>query len=172
MKTKKMVQLSLFTTMALTVFIIESYFPAIVPIPGVKLGLANIITLMVLLLWGWKEAAMVFFLRIILGSMLAGTAVTLIYSLGGGILCLITMIIAKQIWKHHMIWLLSVIGAICHNIGQISVACVVMGTTSVLFYLPILMVSGIITGSFTGLVVQFLITRNPHIKKLFQEEIK
>lgn len=166
---KKMVQLSLFTTIALTIFVAESYLPVLVPIVGVKLGLANIVTLIVLMLWGWKEAFLVLVLRVILGSMFTGTMVSLLYSLGGGILCLVFMTIAKMICKKKMVWLISIIGAITHNIGQLLVAWLILGNKAVFFYFPVLLASGIITGIFTGVGTQVLILKNVHIQRLFQD---
>ena len=121
-----MVQLSMFTTIALTIFVVESYLPPLAPIPGIKLGLANTITLIVLALWGWKEGMLVLFLRILLGSMLTGNVISCCFSLGGGILCFLVMSLLKTIVPQKMIWLLSVIGAVFHNIGQLLVACIVM----------------------------------------------
>lgn len=97
-KTKKMVTLSLLTTIALTIFMIESYLPPFLPIPGIKLGLSNIVTLLVILLWGFKEGALLSFMRITLGSIFAGQMMSFIYSLSGGILCLLAMCTFKRIF--------------------------------------------------------------------------
>lgn len=167
-KTKKMITMALFTTIALTIFMIESYIPPLAPIPGIKLGLSNIITLAVIILWGWKEGAIILFMRIILGSIFAGQMMSFIYSFAGGTLCLITMCMVKRFFQKDMIWVISIIGAIAHNIGQILIACIVVNSTSILFYTPILVISSIVTGTFTGLSVQYLIRNNNNINKLFK----
>ena len=167
MNIKKMVQLSMFTTIALTIFVVESYLPPLAPIPGIKLGLANTITLIVLALWGWKEGMLVLFLRILLGSMLTGNVISCCFSLGGGILCFLVMSLLKNIVPQKMIWLLSVIGAVFHNIGQLLVACIVLGSSSVFWYFPILLTSGIVTGIFTGVAAQYVVIKYGYI---FQEK--
>lgn len=166
-KTRKMVNLSLLTTIALTIYIIESYIPPLAPTPGIKLGLSNIVTLIILLLWGWREALSVLFMRITLGSIFTSQLMALIYSLASGGLCLILMCIGKKIIPKDMIWLISIIGAIGHNIGQLTIASIVVNNNGIFVYLPILLISGIITGIFTGFTVQFLIN-NIYIKKLFK----
>lgn len=169
-KTKKMVILSLLTTIALTIFMIESYLPPLLPIPGIKLGLSNIVTLLVILLWGFKEGALLSFMRITLGSIFAGQMMSFIYSLSGGILCLLAMCTFKRIFfKEDMIWIISVIGAIFHNIGQILAACVFLSNLSLLMYFPVLLISGIVTGFFTGVAVQYLVRKNKIIKNLFNK---
>lgn len=167
MKLKKMIQLSLFVTIALTMFVIESYLPPLVPVYGVKLGLANIITLLLLMIWGWKEALCVLLLRVFMGSMLTGQVVSLLYSLVGSICAFLIMILAKKLFGKHQIWFISVLGGILHNIGQIIVACLILNSTAVLVYLPVLLISGIITGFFTGMVVQSLILKQVQINRLF-----
>lgn len=157
MQVKKMVQLSMFVTIALTIFVVESYLPPIAPIAGVKLGLANVISLIVLFLYGWREGITVLLLRILLGSMLTGNLISCAYSLGGGICCFVVMVLCKKIIPQYMIWLISVIGAVFHNLGQLAVASFMMGTTSVWWYFPILLTSGILTGAFTGVAAQYAI---------------
>ena len=166
-KTRKIVNLSLLTTIALTIFIVESYIPPLAPIPGIKLGLSNIITLIVLIFWGWREALSVLFIRITLGSIFTSQLMALIYSLAGGGVCLIFMCIGKKIIPKDMIWLISVIGAIGHNIGQLTIASLVVNNMGVFVYLPILLISGILTGAFTGIVCQILVN-NIYVKKLFK----
>lgn len=165
-KTRKMVLLSLFTTVALTVFVIEAQLPSFTAIPGVKLGLANCVTLLVLLFWGWREAGAVLIMRIVLGCIFTGQAMMFLYSLSGGICCLIAMQLVKPFFKKDMCWLISVVGAIFHNIGQIMAAYFIVRSQSVFVYLPILIISGILTGAFTGFCIQNLY-QNKHIKKLF-----
>ncbi len=160
---KKLTTLALFTTIALTIFILESFIPPLVPIPGVKLGLANIITLILLVKSHWKDALIVMIVRILLGSIFAGQMMSFFYSLAGGLLCLLIMTLIHKLLGNKLIWFTSITGAIGHNIGQVLVAMVVLGSGYVLYYLPYLMISGIITGLFTGLCVHFL---HPRLKTI------
>ena len=164
--TKKLSILALMTTISLVIFVIESAIPTLVPIPGVKLGLANIITLIFILNKMPKEAAIVLFMRIVLASIFAGQMTSFIFSIAGGVLCLIAMFLIHKIAGNKYIWFTSIIGAIFHNIGQIIAAMFVLSSTYVLYYFPFLLVSGIITGLFTGLCAYFL---QPHLKNLFSE---
>ena len=124
MDIKKMTALAMFSVIALTIFTAESMIGPIVPIPGIKLGLANIVTLLVLVLYGPKEAVFVLIVRILLGSMFGGQMISFFYSLSA------------------------------HNIGQILAAIVITHSISVVAYLPVLMLSAMITGFFTGLAAQ------------------
>lgn len=168
MKLKKMVQLSLLTTIALTIFVIESYLPPLAPIYGVKLGLANIITLLAVMLWGWKEALIVFLLRVFLGSVFTGQMAALLYSLAGGGMALFIMVLGKRLLGEKLTWFISALGGIFHNIGQIIVACYLLNSLAVMIYFPLLLISGIITGIFTGVAAQVLILKNIQIRNLFQ----
>ncbi|HKM34832.1 MAG TPA: Gx transporter family protein [Lachnospiraceae bacterium] len=166
MSIKKMTTLAMFTVIALTIFVIESAIPLPVPIPGIKLGLANIITLIVLLNYGPVEALLVLMCRIFLGTMFTGQAMSLLYSLCGGILCLIAMILVNRLLNGHFVFLTSMFGALIHNIGQLAVAYFITATAGVFAYLPFLILSGVLTGLFTGLCAhytqKYLI---PHMKK-------
>ncbi|MDE6149518.1 MAG: Gx transporter family protein [Ruminococcus sp.] len=159
MNTKKLTQLGLLTTIALIIFIVELRIPNLAPIPGIKLGLANIVTVYAVYHCTAKETALILFTRIILGSIFGGNMLALFYSLGGGTLCLMGMLFLRKVIDEKHIWICSVLGAVMHNIGQISVAVVVMKTTAVISYLPFLLISGCMAGAFTGLTAQILISR-------------
>lgn len=139
---------------ALTIFTAESMIGPIVPIPGIKLGLANIVTLLVLVLYGPKEAVFVLIVRILLGSMFGGQMISFFYSLSGGILCWLVMSLISALLKKKFLVLISMCGAAAHNIGQILAAIVITHSISVVAYLPVLMLSAMITGCFTGLAAQ------------------
>ena len=160
MKTRKLITLALLITIALIIFIIELQIPPIVPIPGVKMGLANIVTLFALGLFSPYEAFLILIVRIILGSIFSGQVMSLAYSLTGGMFCFITMSILFKFKKTMPVWVISVFGAIAHNIGQIMAAIVLTSTYQVIYYLPVLIISGIISGTFTGIAAQILISRN------------
>ena len=156
-KTKKLAFMALLTAMALTIFVIEAQIPAPVPIPGVKLGLANIITLTAMVLIGRKEAGVVLFLRIVMGAMFAGNPSTIIYSAAGGLLSYIAMCLLVGIIPESRLWLTSAISAVCHNAGQLLACALVVQTPGVFVYAPALATSGIITGLFTGFAAVYLI---------------
>lgn len=151
MSVKKMTELSLLTAVALILYVVESWFPAPVPIPGVKLGLANIITVAGVYRFKPGEVTALVIARLILGSFFAGNMSALLFSSAGALLCLGGMLFLRKILLEKHIPLCSVLGAILHNMGQITVAVWVMGDLSVLAYLPILLVTGCVAGLFTGL---------------------
>lgn len=154
MKTKRLTELALLTTVALTIFIVELRIPNPFPIPGVKLGLANIITIYAVYHYRAREAAMVLFSRILLGALFAGSAMTLLYSLSGGTLCFLGMLLLRRFIPESSLWFASVIGAVLHNTGQILIAVLITGTIGILAYFPFLLVSGCLAGVFTGLCAQ------------------
>lgn len=154
--TKRLAQLSLFTVLALALYGAESFLPPPFPIPGVKLGLANAVTLLVLLKWGGKDAFWVLLARILLSSLLFGQMMSFFYSLFGGMFSLFTMLFVSKLLQKHFIYLISITGAIAHNIGQILTAVLITRSPGVLAYLPYLLISGMITGGFIGLLVSLL----------------
>ena len=157
--TKQLTRMALLTAVALGIHVAEAQIPPLVAIPGVKLGLANIITVYAAFLIGGGPAAMILIARILLGSMFGGGLMSLAYSLAGGLLCLIVTLLLRRVLANRQIWVAGVMGAIAHNIGQILVAIVVTGTPSIVSYLPVLMISGVITGLFTGLSAQAVVNR-------------
>lgn len=158
-KTKKLMLLSLFTSIALTIFLIELRIPTLVPIPGVKLGLANIITVYGMFTLGPKDTLKILLVRIFLGSLFSGAVMTLLYSLSGGMLCYFVMLFLRKWIKKDQVWVCGVLGAVAHNVGQIMMAMFVSGTWKIVAYLPVLMFSGVIAGLFTGFCAQFLIKK-------------
>lgn len=156
MHTKKLATLSVYTVIALTIFIVESFLPPLVPIPGIKLGLSNIITLLLLLNYKPGETFLVLFVRILLSTIFTGQAISLIYSLFGGILCFFVMWLINKLLASHFIFITSIFGALFHNVGQILAAFLLTGSMGVFAYLPFLMISGIITGLFTGLCAHYV----------------
>lgn len=155
MSTQKLTVLALFTTLSLAIFLLESLLPPLVPVPGIKLGLANIITLIILLNYSPKDAFIVSVARILLASFFAGTFISFLYSLLGTVLSLGAMIFLNRLFKKKYIFITSIFGAIFHNTGQIAAAIFLTSTPYIITYLPVLMISGIITGIFTGLCAYF-----------------
>lgn len=155
--TSKMTSLALFAALALAVYALESALPPPVPLPGVKLGLSNIITVVVLKKYSSRDALYVLSVRILLSALLFGQAVSLLYSLAGGLLCLAGMSLVHRLLQGHFLPLTSILGAICHNVGQILAALLITATPGVLSYLPFLLLSGILTGLFTGCCAHFML---------------
>ena len=156
---KQLTTMALLTAIALAIHVAEAQIPPLVAIPGVKLGLANIITVYAAFSIGGGAAAMILIARILLGSMFGGGVVSLLYSLAGGVLCLLVTLLLRRMLTWKQIWVAGVMGAIVHNIGQILVAILVTGTPAIVSYLPVLMISGVITGTFTGFAAQFVVNR-------------
>lgn len=154
MRTKRLTELAMLATIALTIFIVELRIPNPFPIPGVKLGLANIITVYALYHYRAGEVLMVLLTRIVLGALFAGSMMSLLYSLAGGMLCLAGMLLLCRMIPERRLWFASIIGAVLHNVGQISVAIFITRTTGVIAYLPILTFTDCLAGIFTGLCAQ------------------
>lgn len=163
MKTKRLVFLALLCAIALTLFLVEAQIPT--PIPGAKLGLSNIVSLFALCLLGPWDALAVLLLRCALGCILLGQPSAFLYSITGGLLSLAVMLPLRKITSDRQIFLVSIFGAVFHNIGQILMAVLITGTPGVAVYLPVLLVAGIAAGAFTGFAAQYLIL---HLKKLKQ----
>lgn len=168
LKLKKMTTLTVFLAVSLCISLAESFFPPLVPIPGVRLGLANVVTLLLLYDFTPGETFLVLLMRIFLSAFCAGQAMSFVYSLCGGVLCFLIMWFLYRFLCGRFLVLTSIFGALAHNAGQLMAACLFTGGFGVLTYSPVLVVSGILTGCFTGLCAYF--TRkylSPHIKKLF-----
>lgn len=155
MPARKLTLLALFTTISLAVFAIESAIPPLAPIPGIKLGLANIVSLVLLRHYRAGDAALVVAARILLSAFLFGHAMSLLYSLAGGLAALLVMAAFMALLQKKYVFLTGAMGGLAHNIGQIAVAAAVTAGPAVLSYLPFLILSGILTGLFTGLCAHF-----------------
>lgn len=149
-KTKKLAFCGVLTALALGLSYAERFFPLqlIFPLPGIKLGLANVVTLVALCLLGKSYAFSVLTARCLLGAVF-GNLAGLVFSLSGGLLALLVMCFAVKI-KGLSLYGASVLGAAAHNIGQILVAMVVMGSVYVAAYLPWLLMVSVLTGLLTG----------------------
>ena len=166
MKVQKMALLSVLTAAAIVIAIIESFIPSIW-IPGIKLGLANIFILIILYEIGIIEAVLVNLLRVFLVGLLRGTFLSMgfLMSLTGAVLSLGIMILFYLIIKRFSIIAVSVMGSLFHIFGQILIAIIFLGTMSVLYYLPIISISAIVTGILVGIGAKLIIRTNV-IKKL------
>lgn len=165
-KTERLVKLSLFAAIALIIFMVEAQFPSpVLYIPGMKIGLANVVTLFLLSEYTKKETFAVLMVRIFLGSFFAGQMTSLIYSLAGGILSFFAMILCMKIFGKECLWFTGVCGGVFHNIGQIFAAAVVMGTNAVFAYLPWLVLFGTGAGLFCGLTAGFFVRHLKNAQK-------
>lgn len=159
MSTRRLTRLSLLTAVALILFVVELQIPALVPIPGVKLGLANIITVYAMFLMGPSDTALILTARILMGSIFSGRLTSLFYSVAGGVLCYLLMLLLRRVIPRRQIWVCSALGAVAHNTGQMAVAILITQTPALICYFPALLVSGVIAGVFTGLCAQLLVNR-------------
>ena len=159
MTVQRMVLLAMFSTIALTVFVIESLLPPLAPIPGIKLGLANIVTVFAVFALGPKDAVLILSARIFLGAVFAGNFSTIFYSAAGGVLAIAVTIGLRKILTKKQLWVAGALGAVAHSIGQMAMAVLLTGTPGLLAYLPVMIAVSIVTGTFTGLCAQFLVNR-------------
>lgn len=151
-KTKRLAFLSIMVSQALVLSIIESWIPLPFVIPGIKLGLANIVILVVIVFFGLKDALAVMVVRCVLASIFGGGFVIFLFSLAGGILSTVIMaFLYKRMSKLFSLVGVSVAGSVAHNLGQLTVAGFIMKELSVYSYLPVLLVSGVVMGCFIGL---------------------
>lgn len=164
-KTNKMVYIGLLVAQALVLHIFERAIPVPFITPGAKLGLANLITVIALYtLPKEKDAFIVLFLRIVLGTMFGGNLASFMYSAAGGILSFLAMIFVKNIFKEKVSIIgVSSAGAIFHNVGQILVAAMIVKNIAVTLYLPILSIVSIVTGIFIGITANYMVN---HLLKL------
>ena len=158
MKTKKITVTALTVTLAMILSFVESQIPAFVAIPGVKMGLANIAVVFALYKLGWKEAVAVSLIRVFLVSLLFGTGASLFYSAAGAVLSLIGMIGLKATKLFSSV-AVSVAGGVLHNVGQIGMACLLLETDVLRYYLPFLALSGILAGVVIGVVAALMVKR-------------
>ena len=166
MKTRKLTTLALLSAIALTIFVIELQIPPLVPIPGVKLGLANIVTVFTVFAFRGRDGAAVLFVRIFLGAVFAGNFSTIFYSAAGGGLAILATIGLRRILTNKQLWVAGALGAIAHSIGQMAMAVTLTRTPGLMIYLPVMIVCSIITGIFTGLCAQFVLNRGEKLWKI------
>ena len=159
LKIKKLTRLALLSAIALTIFMVEAQIPALVPVPGVKLGLANIVTVFAVFALGAREGVAVLFVRIFLGAVFAGNFSTIFYSAAGGAFAILTTIGLRKILKKNQLWVAGCLGAVAHSLGQMAMAVLLTQTPGLVIYLPVMVAVSILTGCFTGLCAQFLLDR-------------
>lgn len=157
-RTKKLIFISILLAQALVLQYIESFFPIPIPAPGVKLGLANIVIMITIVIFGLRIAAVLVVLRSFMGAIFGGVISSFFFSLGGGLLSLIAMYILYHYYREHFSLMgISIVGAIFHNIGQLFVASLVISNFGIFTYLPVLMLTAILTGYFIGLAAKYIL---------------
>lgn len=161
----RITRLALLTAIALTIFMAEAQIPALTTIPGVKLGLANIVTVYAVFALGPGDALMVLSARVFLGAVFSGQMITLVYSAAGGLLSWCVLCLLKKLLTGEQLWLASPVAAVFHNLGQLLAAAAVMRTWAVMAYLPYLVIAAVIAGLFTGIAAQALLKRLNKIQK-------
>ena len=137
------------TALALIFSYIETLIPIQFGVPGIKLGLANLIIVIVLYKTDWREALLLSVVRIILAGFIFGNLFSIVYSLAGGVLSLTVMVLLKRTDRFSVAGI-SMADGVCHNIGQLVVAMIAVETYQVGYYLPVLLVAGLITGAVIG----------------------
>lgn len=159
---KNVALLSVLIAVAMILSYVEAQIPLPIPIPGVKIGLANLAVIMALYLLGFKFAVVISLVRVVLVALLFGNMMTMAYGLAGATLSLIGMGLLKKIPFFSTV-AVSVSGGVLHNIGQVIVASIVTESAVFVAYLPVLLVSGVISGAVIGIVSALIVTR---VKKI------
>lgn len=159
LKPKKLTLLAMLTAIALTIFMVEAQLPALTPVPGIKLGLSNIVTVFTVFALGPGEGAAVLACRVFLGSVFAGNFSSIFYSAAGGACAILTTIGLRKILTKKQLWVAGCLGAAAHSVGQMAAAIFVTGTPAIAVYLPVMLAASLISGLFTGLCAQFLLDR-------------
>ena len=164
MSVKKLTALSAAVALAMVLSFLESLIPPLVSVPGVKIGLANVVTVFLLYSFGSREAVAVSLIRVILSALLFGSAVSLIYALSGAALSFIGMLLLKKLPLSSEVSV-SIAGGVLHNAGQIIAACIVMENAAIISYLPPLIISGTAAGVAVGILAALLVKKLSRIIK-------
>ena len=152
-----------FTALALILSYIESLIPIHFGIPGAKLGLANLIIVIVFYRTGWRDALLLSVVRIVLSGFIFGNLFAVVYSLAGGILSLAVMALLKKSGAFSVVGV-SLAGGVCHNLGQLTVAMIVVETYQVGYYFPMLLIAGMATGTVIGIAAGEVLRRIQNIR--------
>jgi heptaprenyl diphosphate synthase len=158
MKSKKYAYAGLMIALAFILSYVEFLIPINLGIPGVKLGLANLVVIVALYTVGWKDALLLSVIRIVLVGFTFGNLSSMLYSLGGGLLSYLIMIIARKTGLFSTRGV-SALGGIFHNVGQILIAMLVLETSALIYYLPVLLIAGTISGVLIGILAAMIIER-------------
>lgn len=161
--TRELTTCAMLAALALALSYLEGFFPPLLPLPGVKLGLANIVTVYALYTLGAASALSILVVRCTLGALFAGNASALLFSLLGGLCAMLVMIVLHKL-PRLSVYGVSVGGAAAHNGGQVAAAMLTLGSAAPLVYLPFLLLVSVFTGALTGFVSALLLRAMPHVK--------
>lgn len=169
---KRVIIVAIFGAITVVLGLIEAMIPLQSAIPGVKLGLGNIMVLTCLYFLNARDALTLIALKTVLTALLLGTFSSFLFSVSGSLLSFVCMYGLLKLGKERFSLIgISVVGGITHNIGQLGAATVVLGTSKIFYYLPFLMLSGIVTGIFVGIAAKYLIERLKQLRQ-FEELIR
>ncbi|MDE6125163.1 MAG: Gx transporter family protein [Eubacterium sp.] len=157
-KSKKIALFGLMIALAFVLSYLESLIPISIGIPGIKLGLANLVVVTAIYIFPKRDALIIAVIRIILSGLTFGGVSTMLFSLAGGLLSFLVMVLLQKTEKMSVIGV-SVAGGIFHNAGQIIVAAFVMETARLVYYLPVLVISGVVTGLLIGIISDITVKR-------------
>ncbi len=163
---KRLVFIGLFISLALTLNYFERFIPIAITMPGVKLGLANVVSLVALSLFSLPEVLAIVIIRTLLSATFYGSISALMFSMAGGVLSLLGMWALMKLKLESISTIgISIFGALCHNVGQVTVAVVILQSVAIYSYLPILLVSSLVTGVIIGIVAQRTV---PYLKHVYR----
>ena len=148
MNTRKLTLTALLTAIALCIFTAEAQLPSLTAIPGIKLGLANVVTVFAMYVLGPGATLCIVLVRVTLGCIATGQMMAFLFSMTGGLVAFCVSALFRRWFSPEQMWVVSVFAAVA-----------VMGTTAIGYYLPVLLISGVITGAFTGFCGQFTYAR-------------
>ena len=156
MQSRKISQIGVLAALAMVLSYVESLFPAFIAVPGIKIGLANIAVIFALYRLGFREALGISVVRVVLSSLLFGSVLSLSYSIAGALISLVVMYLLKRTRLFGTV-AVSVAGGVSHNLGQI--ACLILQTGAIVYYVPVLILSGVASGVVIGLVSSTVLSR-------------
>lgn len=158
METRRIAQIGVLVSLAMVLSYLESLFPVFLAVPGIRIGLANIAIVFALYHLGFRAALGISVVRVVLSALLFGSVISMSYSLCGALISLAMMAILKRSGLFGTV-AVSVVGGVSHNLGQIAVACLILQTEAIAYYIPVLILSGVVSGVVIGIVSAVVIAR-------------
>ena len=158
METRRIAQIGVLVSLAMVLSYLESLFPMFLAVPGIRIGLANIAIVFALYHLGFRAALGISVVRVVLSALLFGSVISMSYSLCGALISLAMMAILKRSGLFGTV-AVSVVGGVSHNLGQIAVACLILQTKAIAYYIPVLILSGVVSGVVIGIVSAVVIAR-------------
>ncbi len=158
METKRITRMGLLVALSLILSYVESQIPSFFMVPGIKLGLSNVCIVFALYTLSSKDAFFISILRVFISSLLFGSVLSLLYSLSGAIVSFFLMALMKKTGLFSSL-IVSIVGGVMHNTAQLFVAIIVIGTNALLYYIPFLLISGVVTGAVIGYLASIVLKR-------------